>query len=111
VTNGFVPEDAIDYAAIFERGGQNCGDEDFALFKCPGCRQVYLLEYEVDTVYLDPADLSKRAPVSSSTFPCVGCGEDMVRGAWAGPRVEPRFQVTWEELNASGWSWVAGRHE
>jgi hypothetical protein len=39
-------------------GGANHGDEDFAFFRCPHCRRVYLLEYEVDTVYLDPADLA-----------------------------------------------------
>jgi hypothetical protein len=50
----FVPEGAIDYGEVFRRGGHNFGDEDFALFKCPSCGRIYLLEYEVDTVYLDP---------------------------------------------------------
>jgi hypothetical protein len=49
-----VPEDAINYDEVFRRGGHNVGDEDFALFKCPNCGRIYLLEYEVDTVYLDP---------------------------------------------------------
>jgi hypothetical protein len=47
----FVSEAVIDYAEVFRRGGRNLGDEDFALFKCPKCGRVYLLEYEVDTVY------------------------------------------------------------
>jgi hypothetical protein len=42
-----VPETALDYEEIFARGGRNPGDEDFALFKCPSCGQVYLLDYEV----------------------------------------------------------------
>jgi glyoxylase I family protein len=107
--HGYVPEDAIDHAAIFARGGANHGDEDFALFKCPDCGQVYLLEYEVDTVYLDATDLSKRVPVSSSSFRCVACRRDVARGAWAGPRVEERFRVTWAELDASGWRWAAAK--
>jgi hypothetical protein len=58
-----VPENAIDYDEVFRRGGRNLGDEDFALFKCPACGRIYLLEYEVDTAYLDPDDLSVRASV------------------------------------------------
>jgi len=59
-----VPETAIDYEEIFARGGRNLGDEDFALFKCPSCGQIYLLEYEVDTAFLDADDLSRRAMLS-----------------------------------------------
>ena len=44
----------------------NCGDEDFALCKCPHCGRIYLIEYEVDTIYLDPIDLD-QALVSTST--------------------------------------------
>jgi hypothetical protein len=46
----FVPESAIDYEAVLRRGGRNLGDEDFALFKCPSCNRLYLMDYEVDTV-------------------------------------------------------------
>jgi predicted RNA-binding Zn-ribbon protein involved in translation (DUF1610 family) len=105
----FVPEEAIDYDEVFRRGGRNCGDEDFALFKCPLCGRIYLLEYEVDTVYLDARDLAKRAAVSSQSFACMGCGELVPRGAWAGPRVNDQFRVTWRELAASDWTWAARR--
>ena len=71
-----VPEQALDYDEIYRRGGENCGDEDFALCKCPHCGCVYLIEYEVDTIYLDATDLSKR--LSLFDYPqnlnCVCCG-------------------------------------
>jgi hypothetical protein len=104
-----VPEDAVDYDEIFRRGGRNCGDEDFALFKCPVCGTIYLLEYEVDTVYLDARDLAKRVPVSSQSFTCVGCGTMVPRGRWGGPKADDRFRVTWGELAASEWVWAARR--
>jgi hypothetical protein len=105
----YVPESAIDYEAVFRRGGHNVGDEDFALFKCPNCRRVYLMEYEVDTVYVDGNDLSKREDATDPQHPfvCVGCRFPLPAVAWAGPRAEERFQVTWPELAASAWSWIA----
>jgi hypothetical protein len=103
-----VPEEAIDYADVFRRGVCNLGDEDFALFKCPNCGRVYLLEYEVDTVYLDPNDLTRRLPVHSDTFDCVACGLWVPDDEpWVGPRASPRFGVTWGELIQSDWQWIA----
>lgn len=108
----YVPESAIDYAAIFGRGGRNSGDEDFALFKCPSCSHVYLMDYEVDTVYVDGNDLSQREGVSDPQYPrrllvCVHCKRRLPKGKWIGPHAEEQFQVTWSELDASAWSWVA----
>lgn len=105
----FVPETAIDYTAILERGGANFGDEDFAFFKCPNCSFVYLLEYEVDTVYLNGNDLTQRQDVtdSSQSFVCVSCERTFPPGAWAGPKAEDKFLVTWRELQSSPWNWAA----
>ena len=104
---GFVPEEVLDYGEIFRRGGANCGDEDFALFKCPNCGQVYLMEYEVDTVYLDASNLSERVRVFDASFVCAICGEQVPHDApWVGPRHDRRFAVTWAELAASEWKWV-----
>jgi len=105
----FVPEEAVDYDEVFRRGGRNHGDEDFAFFKCPQCSTVYLLEYEVDTVYLNGRDLTERVPVNGESFTCLGCGQVVPRGGWAGPRTEDRFRVTWRELEASDWAWAARR--
>jgi predicted RNA-binding Zn-ribbon protein involved in translation (DUF1610 family) len=102
-----VPEGAIDYAEVFRRGGRNLGDENFALFKCPNCGRVYLIEYEVDTVYLDPADLSRRTSVHSESFDCASCGLRVPDYPWIGPSASPRFWVTWEDLGQSGWRWIA----
>jgi hypothetical protein len=108
--NELVPEEAIDYDEVLRRGGHNHGDEDFALFKCPHCGRIYLLEYEVDTVYLDPNDLTKRAPVFSDPFDCVACGKEVSKSEpWIGPKASPRFGVTWDELESSDWAWIA-RH-
>ncbi len=108
--SNFVPEEAIDYDEVYRRGGHNLGDEDFALFKCPNCGQVYLLESEVDTVYLDPNELSRRVPVYDGSFHCVSCGREVPQDApWEGPNASPRFGVTWAELQASEWAWVAPR--
>ena len=102
----FVPEEAIDYDEVFRRGGRNRGYEDFALFKCPFCQTVYLLEYEVDTVYLDATDLARRADVFNTSFDCVSCGRTMPNDRpWAGPKMPPEFAVSWRELRHSPWAW------
>jgi hypothetical protein len=102
-----VPEEAIDYAEVYRRGGANLGDEDFAFFRCPYCRRVYLLDYEVDTVYLEPADLSRRVPVYDEGFTCVACGQQVPGDqAWIGKAARPAFGATWEDLAGSGWEWA-----
>ena len=104
----FVPESAIDYDAVMARGGANSGDEDFAFFKCPACKAVYLMEYEDDTVYLDGRDLSQRLGTAAidQGFICTHCHRLIPNGIWIGPRAEERFQVTWRELQASAWAWA-----
>ena len=105
-----VPETAINYDEVFRRGGRNVGDEDFALFKCPSCGRIYLLEYEADTTYLDPDDLSRRANGVTNSFDCIGCGRAIPDNEpWIGPKAHPKFGVTWAELEASRWSWIAQR--
>lgn len=105
----YVPETAIDYETVFQRGGKNHGDEDFALFKCPNCQHVYLLEYEVDTVYIDGTDLSLRQDVTdpSTLFQCKGCHQALPNEPWVGPKAKEYFLVTWSELKESSWSWIA----
>jgi hypothetical protein len=105
-----VPGEALDYSEILRRGGKNLGDEDFALFKCPNCGQVYLMEYEVDTMYLNPSDLSQRVAVFDSSFACAACGQRVPDDTpWIGRRQDRRFAVTWAELAVSGWNWVTLR--
>lgn len=105
-----VPESAINYNEVYSRGGANHGDEDFAFFLCPHCRRVYLLEYEVDTVYLDPTDLSARVPVYNEGFTCVGCGRIVLGNEpWIGEGARPEFGATWADLRGSGWEWALNR--
>ena len=102
-----VPETAIDYDEVFRRGGRNLGDEDFALFKCPSCGHIYLIDYEVDTVYLDAGDLSKRSDADPGSLRCVECGyEFRPDEPIIGPKADKKFWVTWGELSASPWSWI-----
>ncbi|RXK55397.1 hypothetical protein ESB00_05725 [Oleiharenicola lentus] len=103
----YIGEGEIDYAKVMARGGANCGDEDFAVFACPFCRHVYLLEYEVDTAYLDASDLKKRVSVFNTCFSCVSCGIEIPSDtAWVGPRAPEKFKVLREEMSRSGWRWI-----
>lgn len=107
-----VTESDLDYEEIFRRGGENCGDEDFALLKCPKCTSLYLLEYEVDTLYTDPGDLTVRVPLSSNRqqFCCVNCNATFPENkAWIGKSAHPEMKVCWNDLQHSAWSWITQR--
>jgi hypothetical protein len=71
-----VPESAYDYAEIIRRGGENGFDEDFMLVKCLHCGELYLYDAEIDTVFTDPADLSRREVTGGSAdlIQCGSCG-------------------------------------
>ena len=101
----FVPEHAIDYDEVFRRGGRNFGDEDFALFKCPACRRIYLMDYEVDTVFSEPDDLAVRVPADEGVT-CFGCGTE-VPAPFVGGAAPDAVRVTWDELRDSRWRWAA----
>ena len=102
----FVPDEALDEEEIFRRGGANLGDEDFALFKCPNCDRIYLMDWEVDTIYLDPHDLSRRIDLFNKGFVCERCGVEVPSGPWTGPGASDRFRVTWGLLADSEWNWI-----
>jgi hypothetical protein len=89
VASDVVPEEALDYDEIFRRGGANSGDEDFALCKCPHCGRIYLVECEVDTLYLDPMDLSRRLAINigASGHECETCKQNLPEKIpWIGPK-------------------------
>ena len=108
-----VPEEALDYGEILRRGGAYCGDENFALCKCPHCSRVYLIEYEVDTLYLDPANLDRRLSINIggvSGFTCEHCGGAFPENTpWIGKKAPEAMQVTWKDLESSPWYWVAAK--
>ena len=103
-----VPETAIDYDDVLRRGGANCGDEDFALCKCPHCCTIYLIDYEADTLYLDPENLASRVGVSGLT--CQGCGGALPeKTPWIGQDAPEAMQINWNDLASSPWRWVTHR--
>jgi hypothetical protein len=111
-TSDLVPETAIDYDEVYRRGGHNFGNEHFALFKCPNCGHIYLLEHEVETAYLDPSDLSIRVNVFKDSLDCLNCSNRIPDNEpWIGPKARSEFGVTWPELKASRWAWIIGNSE
>jgi hypothetical protein len=107
-----VPEELLDYDEIFRRCGRNFTDEDFALFKCPKCGRIYLIDYEQDTIYLDAGDLGRRdeSDFNYVGFNCEGCNEPFPKNsAWIGPKAPPEMQVTWDNLVDSPWRWITER--
>jgi hypothetical protein len=103
----FVPDSAIDTDEVFSRGGRNFGDEDFARFKCPSCWQVYLIDQSADVVYLDPKDVTHRLPAERIRQRCEGCGQPLPDAPLTGPAAPDEVRVTWDQLRATRWAWVA----
>lgn len=109
----FVAETQIDYHEIIRRGGANGGDEDFAFIRFPNCEQIYLINYEVDTVYIDANDLSRRIGFYSpnDVIACVNCGKSLLaEQIWAALRSGAEaldWQVPWEAFRQSAWAWAA----
>ncbi len=107
-SNEIVPESSIDYDEVFRRGGANCGDEDFALCKCPDCESIYLIEYEVDTIYTSAENLSQREHINirMSSFVCKSCSLSWSPGPWIGPDAPATMCVSWNDLASSPWYWI-----
>ena len=101
----FVPDYAIDYDEVFSRGGRTFGNEDFAVFRCPDCGKVYLVDREVDIVFTNGRDLAARVAGFDPAFRCVACGSNMSEHALDRGMTETR--VTWDQLRDSDWAWAA----
>lgn len=97
-----VPNELVDCHEIIRRGGIDYGgNEEYGLLKCPYCRHVYLYEYEADTIYPNPNDLSECEGVNwAHPLDCVTCGKTFPRN------VEEQMKVSWAELRESEWRWV-----
>jgi hypothetical protein len=102
----FIKEADLNYDLILKRvGAYTQGDEDFDVFKCPVCNRIYLIEYEADTIFTDPGNLS--ALQSGESFSCLSCGYSFPKGeAIIGPKASDKYRVTRSELLASKWSWL-----
>jgi len=101
----FVNEYDLNYDAIMQRiekdGGYTLGDEDFDVFRCPTCRKIYLIDYEVEAIYFDPEDLSKMS--TYSLFVCPKCSYDFRNKIILGEQADIMFRVTKMELENSKW--------
>jgi len=103
----YVGEYDLDYDAILhkikEDGGCTLGDEDFDIFKCPTCNQIYLIDYEVGSVYLDPEDLSK---MENDNFSCPKCNYSFREKIYLGDKADDGFRVTEKMFKNSKWAWT-----
>jgi hypothetical protein len=99
----------LDHVEILRRGGANLGNEYFALCKCPVCGHIYLIELEVDTLYISAEDLKQRVLIFGVDFSCVACGSAFPAGPWIGIKAPESMQVTWQDLSESPWRWVTER--
>jgi hypothetical protein len=68
----FVKETDLNYDLILKRVAAYTQGDDFNIFKCPACNRIYLIEYDAETRFIDPDDLS---PVQSAdSFSSMSCG-------------------------------------
>lgn len=98
-------EERIDYGAVMAWiSGHTLGDENFAVFGCPRCPKVLLIEYEVGFVFPDATSPAKRTTVDD--LECPECGNDHFPGRLIGPRAAVEYVVSVERLRASEWAWI-----
>jgi hypothetical protein len=113
----FVNEIDMDYQAIIEAGGYNGGDENFFLFKCPSCGRIYMVDFEVDTVYLDPLHLDCRRsmPSCGDSLDCEKChSKILIDDVWRAGRAENEaesWRVTWDEVLRSSWAFALRKNK
>jgi len=100
--SNYVTEDDINEAKIISELGDNSyKDEDFAFFKCPNCKKIYLMDYEIETLYYDPSDLEEITDCNGLV--CLDCGYDFEGKVIIGEKAERIFKVTKDEISDSGW--------
>jgi hypothetical protein len=97
-------EDMIDHDEVRRRiPGRN--DEDYDVFKCSPCDTVYLIDYEDDTIFIDPSDYSKQ--LSYHRFCCPRCGWQLGNGdIILDPKADAKFRPTAAEVRDSPWAWI-----
>lgn len=100
--NSYVTEDDINESKILSEIGEDAyGDEDFDLFKCPNCKKIYFMDYEIETLYYNPFDL--RENIGCNGLICLDCGYNFEGKLIMGKNAECLFKVTKKELINSGW--------
>lgn len=103
--SGYVNETDIDDGKIIRALGlASYGDEDFAVFKCPECHRIYLIDYEVESIFIDPDNI--QAIRSGGGFTCESCGYRFDRRIIIGDKADDQFRVTIQALKTSEWCWI-----
>lgn len=85
-------------------GEHSYGDEDFSIFKCPSCNKIYLIDYEVDTIFSESSDLLVMR--NGTNFRCVCCNYDFHGKIIIGDKADKCFKVSVDEVNESDWKWI-----
>lgn len=101
----YIAENDIDYGKIINHLNEYVyGDEDFALFKCPQCYKIYLIDYEVETIFTSAKNLHLMA--NGSDFSCVKCGYSFIKKIIIGDKADAKFKVTQDEIKDDEWVWI-----
>ncbi|AOR61159.1 hypothetical protein [Pectobacterium parmentieri] len=95
-----IDEDKI----ICALGRHSYGDEDFSIFKCPSCNKIYLIDYEVDTIFPDSSNLLIMS--NGTNFRCVCCNYDFQGKIIIGDKADKCFKASIDEVKESGWKWI-----
>lgn len=103
--NRYIDEKDINEVKIKHAiGNASYGDEDFAIFKCPQCNKIYLIDYEVDTIYLSAKNI--QLMTSASNFSCIKCGYSFAGKIIIGNKADDIFKVTNTEIIKDDWAWI-----
>lgn len=85
-------------------GKKYTGYEDFDFFKCPNCGTIYLIDTEIDAIYVNPENLNLIS--YDSKFTCIKCGYDFAEQIIVGPKSSSKFKVDEAEIEVSKWNWA-----
>src|SRR5688572_11608737 len=97
----FVPSTAIDECALIALGASGALQSDHYLLRCPACARIFVGDDLGTVLYVDGRDLSRSIALPPGPIACPGCGATLPA------RGDDRARVTWDDLGASDWSWLA----
>lgn len=101
----YVSEQDLDYDAILAAIGADSiyGDEDFDVFQCPFCSEIYLIDYEIDVIFYDPVNFHALSEHASAPCLCISCGYDFSGQTLIGEKASEEFKVPLARFKASAW--------
>jgi hypothetical protein len=100
----------LDDNEIVRRGGARSGAGSLTVLACPVCSDIYVVDADLKSMYVDGADLSRRVDLSGDTIECLECGGRMpvvdIRQAVAGDPTHASWRADWKAFRASPWAWA-----